>query len=354
MVRVRSTSRLSAKGLQPIIEILRSSRTLALYDMGREPGCRELKFTAVQMMAILLYIEIKKFTLEDYENAVEGRGSQMVLRNLGMPMVRGRYVAPSTGWVSTFRNHEFPKFRAELEREFMEAVIEMTAGHRIVTIDSTPAEASRYSKWADFNAHYRIRMAKVHIIMVNGIPIFGLVTNGNDGDNPEFRKMLSRLQNARWGAGTLLLSDGAYDSAETYADVFLKTGVVMSSNSGAGSVWHEEAEWDDMVRRYNRLHRERGFVPSNKAAPEFILRFLARHGQKEVVGWFLRNLDMSRGKIIHRAHAKARHVCETVHHAMKRWVDFDVRGLHSPYVGRRLMMRLFFCSLLCVLFEPYI
>ena len=230
----------------------------------------------------------------------------------------------------------------------------MTAGNRIVTIDSTPLEASRYSKWADFNGHYRIFMGKAHMIMINGIPVDSLITNGNAGDNPEFRRMLERLQNAKWGKGTVVLSDGAYDSSETYADVFLKTGVVMSSNSGAGSVFHEEAEWENVVRRYNKLHGVKGFIPSSRAKPEFILRFLARNGQKELVGWFLRNLDMSRGKHLHRIHAKTRHVCETVHHALKRWVNFDVRGLHSPYVGRRMMLRIFVCSLLCIMFRPYI
>ena len=350
---VRSTAKITAKKMAPIIECLNSAACLFVYDMDRKPKDRELKFTAVQMMTVCMFMEFRKLTLEGYLGMVTGRGGQVILRNLGMPKSGGRYLAPSIGWISEFRNHEYPKFMRKLEEEFREAVIAKTAGNRTITIDSTPAEASRYSKWADYNAHYRIRMAKVHIMMINGIPVYGLVTNGNDGDNPAFLRMLSSMNNARMGGGTTVLSDGGYDSHETYAEVFLKTGRVMGSNTGKDSVFHKEAVWKNVVRRYNALHNEKGFVPSSRASPEFILRFMARNGQKEIVGFFLRNLDMRRGDRIHRQNAKRRHICETVHHGMKRWVNFDVRGLDSRYVGRRMMFRLMACSLLCVFFRPY-
>ena len=350
---VRSTAKITSKKMAPIILCLSSAACLFIFDIERKPEDRELKFTAVQMITICMFIEIKKLTLEGYTEMVTGRGSQIILKNLGMPEVNGKYLAPSIGWISQFRNHEYPKIRLELEAEFREAVIAMTADDRTITIDSTPAEASRYSKWADFNAHYRIRMAKIHIMMINGIPIYGLVTNGNAGDNPEFLRMLSGMSNGRMGDNTVVLSDGGYDSHETYADVFLKTGRVMGSNTGKDSVFHKEAGWRNVVKRYNALHAVKGFIPSSRATPEFILRFLARNGEKEIVGFFLRNLDMRRGDRIHRHNAKKRHICETVHHGMKRWVDLDVRGLDSRYVGRRIMFRLMVCSLLSVFFRPY-
>ena len=57
-------------------------------------------------------------------------------------------------------------------------------------------------------------------------------------------------------------SDCCYDSAETYTKVSLSTGMVMCGNA----VFYVEYGWDDMLKRYARLHREDGFVP----------RFLAR------------------------------------------------------------------------------
>lgn len=156
----RSTGRISAKKMAPVIGILKTSRTLYGYDQGRRRNGHTVKFSAVQMMTLLFFIEIRKLGCDEYLDLVHGRGSQVLLRNLGMPQDgNGRYIAPSAGWVSEFRNREWPKFRKALEAETREAVLGLSED-RLFTIDSTPVEASRYSKWADFNVHYRIRMAK--------------------------------------------------------------------------------------------------------------------------------------------------------------------------------------------------
>ena len=320
--------------------------------MDRKPGCRELKFTAVQMMTMVFYVEIKKLDVPGYIETFSGRGSQIILRNLGMPKDgRGRYIAPSVGWLSDFRNKEWRKFRKALEEETREAVLAMSE-KTVYTVDSTPVEASRYSAWADFNPHYRIRMAKAHIVMVDGIPAYHRVTNGNKGDNPEFLKILDEM-----GTGSVpsaaIHADGGYDSAETYTKVFLSTGKVMRGNPGCNAVFHKEYGWDNMLRRYARLHREDGFVPTPQVSRGFVLRFLAGHGQDEAVGWFLRNLDICRGSKARADGARRRHVCETVHHGMKRWVDLTVRGLCRRYVGTRVSLRIFVCTILCVLFKPY-
>lgn len=349
---VRSTSRLSARKMRPIIEAFESSSVLYRFDVERRPRGRELKFTAPQMMTMMFYVEVKKLDTEGYMRITTGRGSQAILRNLGMPTDGdGNYIAPSVGWLSEFRNHYYPLFMKEFEREFREAVLRRTSERRVITIDSTPIEASRYSDWADFNGHYMIFMGKLHIIMVNGVPIMGRFTNGNYGDNPAFREMLNELPNGRM-RNTVVLSDGGYDCAETYTDVFLKTGVVMASNTGVGSVKHEEAEWNNMKRRHGRLFKNDDF-PKHKVSPEQMLRYMARNGESELVGWFIRNLDMSRGKRISRELARQRHVCETVHHAMKRWVDLTVRGLREGFAEARIGLRLMVCSFLCILFKPY-
>lgn len=350
---VRSTSRFSAKKMGPMIDAYESSSVLYGFDVVRKRnGGRELKFTTPQMMTIMTFVEIFKLDTEGYIRMTTGRGSQMILKNLRMPMDKdGRYIAPSVGWLSDFRNHYYPLFKEDLEKEFREAVLKRTSEKRIITIDSTPIEASRYSDWAEYNGHYKIFMGKLHIIMANGIPIMGRFTNGNYGDNPAFREMLSDLPNGKM-RNTVVLSDGGYDCAETYADVFLKTGAVMASNTGAGSVKHEEAEWNNVRRRYGRLFRN-GDFPSKKVPPEQMLRYMARNGESELVGWYLRNLDMSRGKRISRELAKQRHVCETVHRAMKRWVDLTVRGLREKFAEARMCLRLMICSLLCLLFKPY-
>lgn len=353
-VDIRSTGRLSAKGMQPLRRMLDSSQALYDYDRQRARPYGELKFTAADMMTVCLFMEIKKLTFEGLSEILDGRGGQTVLGNLGMPRgPDGRFLRPSNSWISTFRNHDYMRFRHELDAELRGSVLPRDSGKPVLfTCDSTPAEASRYSKWAPFNAHYRIRMCKVHIIMADGIPLLWDVTHGNVGDNPEFRDMLGRMDRSK-RFGSNMLTDGAYDSWETYADVYASTGLVMSTNTGVDSVLHPESTWKKLLRLYNGFNKEPDFKPSKYVSKDFILRYLMKHGHRERVGWFLRNLDMMRGDRIHGEHARRRHVCETVHHAMKRWVNLDVRGLWRKYAGRRLMLRMAFCTMLCLFFKPY-
>ena len=354
-LKVRSTGALSARQMAGIIGMLESSAVIFRYDMGRRRDAgRRLKFGTVQMATILLFMEAKKLTFEGLREMAGKRGGQVVLKNLGMPVgPDGRYVLPSDGWLSEFRNHAYPEIRAELEAEIRRAVMERYEGvPKVITVDSTPLEASRYSEWADFNPHYRIRMGKAHIVMVNGVPIASVITNGNAGDNPGLLRLLgcfdgTRLRDARF------LSDGGYASHESYLGVFRATGLVMSSNTGSNGRIHADAEWRNVVRRYNRLSRFEGFVPAKRATPGFVLRFLAAHGEAELAGWALRNLDIHRPEAVRAADAKARHVCETVHRAMKRWVDLDVRGLWRRYAGVRCCFRILVCTLLCLAFRAY-
>ena len=352
-VEVRSTGRLSAKGLHPLIGMLESSEVLSRFDRNRERDNRRMKFTAPQMMTVILYMEIKKLTFESLGEKLDGRGGQVVLKNLRMPRgPDGRYMRPSDAWISQFRNHEFMYFCRELEREISELVKSQSGGIRmVITGDSTPMEASRYSEWADFNPHYRIKMAKDHIVMINGVPLMHRITNGNRADNPEMRRLVEGFDGTRLNG--LFLLDGSYDSWETYIDIYQRTGIVMSGNAGRNGVFHKEATWDRVLRRYNRLNKEPNFKPSSTATPDFIIRFLANHGERELAGWFLRNLDLARGRTIHSEHARIRHVCETVHRAMKRWLNFDVRGIHRRYVGAHTRQKTMFCQLLCMLFKPY-
>lgn len=353
---IRSTGRITAKKMQPFIDILRSSEILDRYDRIRSRDKGYLKFDSVCMMTIVSFIEMKKLTFAQYRSMIAGAGGQRILKNLGMPIGSdGRYMSPSDGWISQFRNHEYKFFKNELNDELQQSILKrFREGDASITltVDSTPLEASRYSDWADFNVHYGIRMAKSHIVMISGHPLFNMFTNGNKGDCPEFIEMLQRydtvpLKNARF------LSDGAYASHEAYLEVFLKTGTVMSSNIREDGIFHEEATYPKLVGLYNKLFREPDFKPLKQITPEHMLRYLASHGQGEKVGWFLRNLDLMRGDRIHRQDALDRHVCETMHHAMKRWVNFDVRGLQRKFAAVRTELRLFVCTILSFIFKPY-
>ncbi len=348
----RCTSRVTSKELGNLYRLLDSSRALYEFDMGRRPRNRELKFTAVQMVMVLFYIEIRRMTIEAFLARAHGYNGQRVLANLGMPKDGdGRHLCPSLGWISDFRNHCYPEFRVGFEMEIQELVIGDGNG-RVYTVDSTPAEANRYSVWADFTKHYQVKMAKAHIIMCGGVPARYRVTNGDRHDAPPFVRMMEDLPNRRF-EGSLFLADGTYDGWECYISVYLRTGCVLSSNLRSNAKFHDEATWPKVLEAYNRMHRLDGFIPSSRATPDFIIRFIARNGKEELAGWFLRNLDYMRGNRIHTEHARKRHVCESVHRAMKRWVNLDVKGMCRRHAGRRLMLRLDFCTILCLMFKPY-
>lgn len=354
-IDVRSTGRLTARKMGPIIDMLRSSTVIRDYDYGRRDDAgRRLKFSTAEIVAILLYMEYKKLTFDGLRQVLEGRGGQRVLANLGMHRgPDGRYACPSDGWLSEFRNREYPLIRRALEREIREAVMDRYQGKRkVITVDSTPLEASRYSRWADYSVHYEIRMAKAHMVMVCGIPVASSVTNGNKGDNPAFLDLLDGFEN-RYVRDARFLADGGYENHETYLRVFQRTGCLMSSNTGVNGRIHKDARWGNVLRRYGRLYREHGFVPTSWAKPGFIINFLAEHGEGDLAGWALRNLDMMRPASVHAEDMRARHICETVHRSMKRWVNFDVRGLWRKYAGRRCLFRIFACTLLCILFKAY-
>ena len=73
----------------------------------------------------------------------------------------------------------------------------------------------------------------------------------------------------------------------------------------------------------------------------------------EEAGKFLRNLDMARGRRISAGYARDRHVCETIHRAMKRWMAFDVRGLRKESEEARKKFKFFTAQILCAVFDPY-
>lgn len=350
----RSTGRLRAKQLVPVREALESSRTIFIFDSERKKNKGSLKFTTVQMLIFLMYIEIKKFTLSEMHQTLDGRGGQVILKNLGMPMIKGKYTHPSDGWISDFRNRKYPIFQDELEKEMQSMIMSMNKDVGIrYTVDSTPVEASRYSPWADFNPHYKIRMGKMHIVMINGIPLFHEFTNGNSNDCPVFIDLLENFDGVKV-PDSRVLADGGYDSFRSYEKVFMRTGCVMHGNPGINGVYHDNAEWKDILRKYNKMHNIDGFITQKNTDPNHILRFLANNGEGELVGKFLRNLDICRGNKIHDKAALDRHICETVHHAMKRWVNFDVRGIMYRFVERRLSLKIMFCTFLALLFEPYV
>lgn len=255
--------------------------------------------------------------------------------------------------MSTFVNRLWPRLQEGLMGEAVEAILGSLQDRPLLwTCDSTPLEASRYSRVCVYNPHYEVRMDKCHIIMVNGIPLLFTHTGGNAGDNPELKRMLSSMHGLHPDRSVAFATDGAYHNFETYALVYRRTGKVMATNQGRDAVFHEDATWKNVLKRYRSMWANHDHVNPKLTNPDKILRYLMNHGQTELVGKFLHNLDLSRGKALKDAWAKARHVCETMHFDMKRWMNFDVRGLRKEGREQRMSLRFFLCQLLSMVFVP--
>lgn len=358
-VKRRSTAALSVKDFGRVADLINDSAAIKTYERQNKPKLRDFKFPVAAMTSLLVYGECKDLGPHELEEHLKARGGQHLLEVLGFRRGKdGRFRGPGHSWISWFKNRVFSEFRVDLEAEISETVLQKAReeGGFLFTADSTPLEASRYSVWAEYNGHYRIRMAKSHLIMVNGRILSFLFTNGNYGDNKAFLRLLQRMDLAGVRNGKMnacFLADGAYDSAAAYAAVYKATGLVLNTNVGADAVIHEEGEWKNIVRRYQKHRKDEDYRCAGDCTNDRIVRFLINHDDAEKAGWCLRNMDMKRPKKMRKEMAKGRHICEIVHHGMKRWVNYTVRGLHRKYTAHSLALKTMTCQLLGLIFEPY-
>ena len=341
-IRIRSTKRLNAKGIEKIAELVRSFDEIDRYERRHQPKRGKRTYPFYSLVVLFIYLEIMGLTYD-------GDIPQNKLKAMGMPRGRDGYLRPSPARISYFMNNEWPEMQDAVSAEYVEAVM-ASLPEKEFTVDSTPMEASRYSKRYHYSPHYEIRMGKCHIIMCCGYPLVCTFTDANDPDCLELAKLLAMLPGAIPGVKQFT-SDGSYPSFLNYSLVLDRLGVVMASNPSVDSVMHDERSMAYIERLYSSYWREPGYRP--KASPIRMLRFLIDMGREEAVGQFLRNLDMSRGDRISAAYARDRHVCETVHRAMKRWMDFDVRGLRRESEDARKRFRFFTAQILCAIFDPY-
>jgi hypothetical protein len=120
--------------------------------------------------------------------------------------------------------HHFIHYR--IGEQGFENVMEMVAskldalaeknGTKHLSHDSTPIEASRYDKNADYNPYYQCRMYKAHITMKGTIPLLMTFSNGNAGDSPYLEPHLYKLKELGI-TGDFMDLDTAYDSFENHA-----------------------------------------------------------------------------------------------------------------------------------------
>lgn len=246
-----------------------------------------------------------------------------------------------------------PKYCEDIGDELTEAVLKYI-DTMVYTIDSIPLEAGRYNFQAKFNPHYEIGMDKSHILMASGFPIKQIHTDGLAGDSPMVRPLLDHLRaiSIDKRADNVVLTDGAYDCFEMYADTWMSTRYVMVCNYQIDSVYHGEVDDARILKDYNSLRGADRYDPERKHDVDYVLIFLYSNDRRRLVGMYLRNVSMLESEQYEGKDTR-RQVCESAHRAFKRWLDSDIMGLRRSTRKVRVKCRFLLLQLLSTLFKGF-
>ncbi len=186
--------------------------------------------------------------------------------------------------------HHFMKYR--FGEEGINEII-MLSGEKILKlsvekeakIDSTPLEASRYDKHADYDPHYEYKMDKAHITMVGTHPVFMTHTKGVAGDSSKLINHIKALKNMNANL-KLYSADGGYDSFLNHSNIWYHLAAKPIISYASNAVINQEGEEERINHWVNKKWKIGGDV---HAPMENKLKFLYEIGRKEQVEMYLRN-----------------------------------------------------------------
>ena len=344
----RSTAEMTLEEMTRLKVTLGSSVTIKLYERENRPKRGGIVFGFMPLLLLYILMECRKTT---YRGVVRNL-SDPDCECLGLPKDKsGRYRRPSAATLNNFANHVLAPVAEEIGNE-ISAVIPDLLEDPVVTIDSTPLHASRYNYDAEYNPHYEIRMDKAHIIMADGYPLAMALSRGcaNDGPFgiPLTETMCGISPDIRL---TEFHTDGQYDNFLMYAYIYEHTGAVMRCNQGTDAVYSGFTA-EKVAEEYNALWEQDGYDPYKRKDIGFMLRFLCCNGKEESVGMYIR--DRSMDKDAAEGKTKARHVCETIHRGVKRWMAFDIFRITKRTKAVRMKCRFLCLQLLATLFKGYL
>ena len=343
----RSTAEMTVEELSRLKAALESSKTIGRYEYENRPKRGNLVFRFVPLLLLYMLLESRATT---YRGAVRNLSDQDCVF-LGLVDRKGRPKRPSYATLNGFVNRRLPKIMDSIGSEIVAVMLAMCP-KLIITIDSTPAQASRYNYDADYSPYYEIRMDKCHILMVNGYPLFMIQSSGNAHDNP-FAEPLIRMLAGHdiSGKEIEIYVDGGYDAFLTYAVAYMITGAVMRSNQGTDAAY-SGVDGKKIMDAYAGMWKTKGFDPHKKRDIDFMLRFLFRNGEQELVGKYLRDRSMDLEK--EEGRPTVRFVCETMHRSMKRWIELNIFRIRKATKALRMRCRFLCVQLLSVLFVGYL
>jgi hypothetical protein len=344
---IRSSAEMTIGELVILRITMESSEAIGRYVHENRPKRGSIVFGFIPLFLLYIYMECRKTT---YRGVVRNLSDEDCV-HLGLTDRNGIPRRPSAATLNDFVNRRLAPMTEAIGDEFAAAVLKMRPDG-VNTLDSTPMEASRYNSDADFNVHYNIRMDKCHILMTDGYPLFMVRSNGSAHDNPFAADLIKRIGKVCPGYRTKEFhADGSYDSFLTYASAYIHTGAVMRCNYGTDAVYSGVDE-TRIIDEYAGMWKNKGFDPYKKNDTDFVLRFLYRNGKEELTGQYLRDRSM---KLSENGTGKnVRHICETVHRAIKRWVDFSIFRIRKATKESRVKCRFLCVQLLSVLFRGYL
>ena len=344
---VRSTAEMTVRELSRLRTVLESSETIGRYEYVNRPKRGEIVFRFIPLFLLYVLMECRKTT---YRGIVKNLSDDDCV-HLGLVDRSGNAKRPSAATLNGFVNKRLPNVMNDIGKEIVSLILRMSPD-LIVTIDSTPVQASRYNFDADFSPYYNIRMDKCHILMVNGYPLFMIHSNGNAGDNPFAEPLIRMLSGADLeGRSVEIYVDGGYDAFLTYAVAYMITGTVMRCNHRTDAAYSDTD--DEKVRNaYARMWKVNGYDAHMKNDIDFMLRFLYRNGKEELVGQYLRDRSMDLEE--EKGRPSVRFVCETMHRSMKRWIELSIFGIRKATKTLRMRCRFLCTQFLSILFIGYL
>lgn len=186
-------------------------------------------------------------------------------------------------------------------------------------LDSTPLEASRYSKNSKFNPHYECKMDKAHITMVGTYPVYMTYTDGLAGDSPELPSHIDALLKMDANIDEYRLY-GAYDSFQNHADIWYKLNANPLISLGVDAVINDEGKLERIDHWANKMWKLGGSKYMNIVEK---LELLYENDRQEQVGMYIRNKNLE-DKTFPES-KKLRQECERIHGHIKNTLKFDVR-----------------------------
>lgn len=218
-------------------------------------------------------------------------------------------------------------------------------------IDSTPLEASRYSKISPKNPYYGIPMDKAHIVSMGGYPAYMIFSGGLESDVSYAHLLIDALQPMQ-PKSTYCICDGAYDKYTLFADIFVKLGTTPVIAIRKNAVFSDMGKMANINDTLVSLWKQGGDKNQKiESKLKFLYNAKPRNGEspdkyKKIVGGYLRNQ-----LIIHEEEykeiLKMRGLCEQKHAQFKNTVKFDVKGYRAD--KRELYVLLNFISIQCVM-----